>query len=158
MTSGQAPEFDLPSLAGGRQTLQELLAAGPVLLAFFKVTCPTCQFTFPFLERIHRGRSGGSPQIVAISQDDARATTEFNRKYQITLPTLLDPHEPGSIRYPASNAYGITHVPTLFLVEQDGRISRSVSGFDKLELLELARIFGTEVFTPHDRVPVYQPG
>jgi peroxiredoxin len=158
MTGGKAPEFDLLSLAGESTNLQDLLASGPVLLAFYKTSCPTCQLTFPFLERLHRGKSADASRVVAISQDDRRTTSEFNRRYGISFTTLLDPHEPGGARYPASNAYGIANVPTLFLVEQDGQISQSVAGFEKAELERLARRFGVELFTAADRVPVFQPG
>jgi peroxiredoxin len=157
MISGEAPEFDLPSLAGGRHSLAELLASGPVLLAFFKVTCPTCQLTLPFLERLHRAGRASTPQVIGISQDDARATGEFNRRYDVTFTTLLDPSE-GAVRYPASNAYRITNVPTLFLVEQDRSISRVASGFDKAEMEQLGKRFGTQIFTATDRVPVFRPG
>ena len=153
MISGEAPEFDLPALQGGRQSLRDLLEKGPVLLAFFKVSCPTCQLTFPFLQRLQRGRSPDSPQIVAISQDDAAATRNFSLRYGISLPVLLDP-----AGYPASNAYRITNVPTLFLVEPDGRISLSVTGFEKAEMERLGVRFGVEVYNPTDRVPVFQPG
>jgi peroxiredoxin len=158
MINGKAPEFDLPSLAGGNNSLRHLLASGPVLLAFYKVTCPTCQLTFPFLERLHRAKNPEVPRVVAISQDDARATAEFNRNYGITFTTLLDPFGEASRRYPASNAYGIINVPTLFLVEQDGQISQSVSGFEKAALEKLGERFGVEVFTAADRVPLFQPG
>ncbi len=46
--------FLLPGLDGGNFSLQEALQRGPVLAVFFKVSCPTCQYTFPFLERIHK--------------------------------------------------------------------------------------------------------
>jgi peroxiredoxin len=162
MMVGKAPEFELPSLAGGPLSLANLLVSGPVLLVFYKVTCPTCQLTLPFLERLHRGRVDGAPQVVAISQDDRRPTEEFNRRYGLTFTTLLDPHEhryeEGPGRYPASNAYRIENVPTWFLVEQDGTISRSVAAFDKTEMVLLGRRFGVETFTATDRVPVFQPG
>jgi peroxiredoxin len=153
MINGEAPEFDLPALQGGRQSLRDLLKSGPVLLAFFKTSCPTCQLTFPFLQRLQRGRSADAPQIAAISQDDAVTTRNFNLRYGISLPVLLDP--PG---YPASNAYRITNVPTLFLVEPDGRISLSVTGFEKAEMERLGVRFSVEVFNATDRVPVFQPG
>jgi peroxiredoxin len=158
MKAGKAANFELPSLAGESVSLAELLVGGPVLLVFYKVSCPTCQLTLPFLERLHRGGGIDVPKVVAISQDDQRATSEFNRRYALTFTTLLDPHEPGTARYPASNAYGIENVPTLFLVEPDGMISRSAGAFDKAELQLLGKRFGIEIFTPADRVPVYQPG
>jgi len=159
MISGVAPEFDLAALTGGRQSLQDLLASGPLLLVFFKASCPTCQLTFPFLERLHRGKAADGPQIVAVSQDDAATTRNFNLRFGISLPVLLDPlGDPGTAGYPASNAYGITNVPTLFLIELDGRISLSVTGFERAEMERLGVRFGVQLFTPADRVPVFQPG
>src|SRR5262245_39819391 len=116
----KAPEFDLPDLSGRRRSRAEISAGKPALLAFYKVSCPTCQYTVPFLERMYRGRANGDIEMYAISQDDAQSTIEFDREFGITLPTLLDKEEEG---YPASNAYGLSHVPSLFLVEPDGRIS-----------------------------------
>jgi len=37
------------------------------VLAFFKIDCPTCQLTFPYLQRM---ADRGQRRIVAISQDD----------------------------------------------------------------------------------------
>ena len=108
-----APDFRLPRLEGGEVTLSELVANGPVLLAFFKISCPICQLAFPVLERIH---AASTLPIYAISQNDAPDTLEFNRHFQVTFPTLLDSEESG---FPASNDYGISSVPTLFLIDPD---------------------------------------
>src|SRR6185369_11099268 len=84
----RAPEFQLATLHDDEApvTLSSLLAAGPVLLAFFKVTCPVCQMTFPFLERLH----AAGFRVYGISQDDPEHTHEFNWEFGITFPTLLD--------------------------------------------------------------------
>ena len=62
-TGTKAPDFDLKTLDGKRFSLGEELASGPVVLAFFKVSCPTCQYAFPFLERLHKayGSQGRIP-------------------------------------------------------------------------------------------------
>src|SRR6185369_16600956 len=114
-SGSQAPGFRLPRLDGGETALSELISHGSVLLVFFKVTCPVCQLTMPFLERVHQ--AGGLP-VVGISQNDPEDTSDFNRRFGVTFPTLLDPED----SFPASNAYGISSVPTSFLVEPDGRI------------------------------------
>jgi len=152
----KAPDFELVSLAGGTRKLSELLAGGPVLLAFYKVTCPTCQLTFPFLQRLQAATD--ELQVVGISQDPAAASQEFNRRNGVTFTTLLDPADDGTSRFPASNAYRITNVPTAFLVEPDGTVSQTIAGFHKAELEQLAARFGVEIFTPGDRVPVFRPG
>ena len=151
----RAPEFELEDLSGGRRTLSGIAGGKPVLLAFFKASCPTCQYTFPFLERIYRGRSNKEIPIYAISEDDAQTTKVFYSEHGISLPTLLDKEEDG---YPASNAYGLSYVPSIFLVEPDGRISQALMGFDKKGLEELGHRLGKEPFRPTEYVPDYKPG
>ena len=155
----RAPDFSLARLengaAQGTAELGKLLPGGPVLLAFFKSTCPVCQMTLPFLERIHRGRAPGSLEIYGVSQDDAETTQEFAGEFGISFPMLLDTEESG---YPASNAYGLAHVPSLFLVERDGTIAWSLEGFIKKEFVELAGRAGVDPFPPGENVPEWKAG
>ena len=146
----RAPEFKLQSLTGETVTLHNLLPAAPVLLAFFKVTCPVCQLMFPFLDRLSAGL-----RVYGISQDDSGDTADFNGEFGVTFPTLLDTEESG---YPASNAYGLSYVPSLFLVEPDGRISLTLTGFEKKGMEELGRRFGKEPFEPDEYVPEWKSG
>jgi peroxiredoxin len=156
LTAGQrAPEFRLDDLNGGQKSLSELLPAGPVFLAFFKVSCPTCQFTLPYLERIYSGLADGNALMIAVSQDDAESTREFHKEFGITMPTLLDSARQG---YPASNAYGLVYVPSMFLVERDGTISWSLVGFNRKELEELGGKLGVNPFKPGERVPEMKSG
>src|SRR5260370_36605002 len=97
-----APGFTLKSLDGKEYALGDLLDKGPVVVAFFKISCPVCQFTLPYLQRLAERYAGDSATVIALSQDDARGTKEFNREYGVKFPTLLD--ESG---YPVSNAYGL---------------------------------------------------
>ena len=43
-----APDFTLRAMDGKQFSLRDALARGPVVAAFFKISCPTCQYTFPF--------------------------------------------------------------------------------------------------------------
>lgn len=143
-----APAVELPDLDGVPHRLEDALRNGPVILAFYKVSCPTCQMTFPFLDRL-----AASANVLAISQDDAGDSREFNQRLGISMPTLLDARP-----YPASNAYQITNVPSIFVVETDGRISAAVHGFNKAALQKLGERFGTTIFGEGDRVPDLRPG
>ena len=152
----RAPEFTLPDVAGRQRSLEELLRHGPLVVAFFKVSCPTCQYTFPFLERLHQRLNGAAARIVGISQDVRRKTEQFNREYGVNFPVLLDSEDEN---YPVSNAYGITHVPTLFLIEPDGRIALNSAGFVKGDLEELARRLGPiELFQRDEKVEAFRAG
>ena len=110
LAAGQrAPDFQLQSLENGGRTLHELLGKGPVLLAFFKSTCPVCQMTLPFLERIHRAKAPGSFRIYGVSQDDAQTAREFNAEFEINFPVLRDTEEPAIPR--ATNTAFRTYPP-----------------------------------------------
>jgi peroxiredoxin len=155
-----APGFSLKALDGKSCSLSAFLARGPVVAAFFKISCPVCQFTFPFLERIHNRYGGNGATILGISQDDARDTKDFCREYGITFPVLTDDNG-----YPVSNAYGLSNVPTIFLIEDGGKVRVSSMGFDKkdletisAELAERRRIAAAPLFRPDEVVPAQKPG
>jgi peroxiredoxin len=147
-----APGFRLPRLEGGEVSLGELLAKGPILLAFYKVSCPVCQMAMPFLERIH---TSGSLAIYAVSQNDAGDSREFNAEYGVTMPTLLDPEELG---FPASNDYGISHVPTVYLIGPDGKIVNVIESWNRQELEKVASSVGVQLIQPMDSVPAFRAG
>jgi peroxiredoxin len=159
-TGNSAPRFSLPALDGKEYSLGSLLQRGPVVLAFFKISCPVCQFTFPFLQRISERFAGGSASVLGVSQDDGRSTKEFNQEYGVKFPVLLD-----GAGYPASNAYGLTNVPTIFLVEPDGTVKVSCMGFDKTaletianELAQHQKISSMPLFRPDEIIPAFKPG
>jgi len=131
----KAPDFELKTLDGRRFSLSEELARGPVVLAFFKVSCPTCQYAFPFLERLYKAYGNRGVRLVGISQNDAKETVAFGKDFGLTLPLLLDDMR----SYPVSNAYGLTNVPTIFWVAQDGEIEISSVGWVKADFESINR-------------------
>jgi peroxiredoxin len=149
---GPAPSFRLTGLDGSAQSLQDLLSGGTVLLAFYKISCPVCQLTAPYLQRL---AANTAIQVIGISQDDASATRGFLDRFGVTFPTLLDL---SSEEYPASNAYGITSVPSLFLVERDGTVGRAIRGFSKRDFEEIGERAGVSPFGPDDHVPEWKAG
>jgi len=146
-----APSFQLGDLAGKQHALADLLAEGPVLVALYKISCPVCQMTLPHLERL----SKGSLRVIGISQDDERGTAFFHQKFGATMAALLDREESG---YPVSNAFGISHVPSLFLIEPDGVISLASAGFVKSDLEAIGRRAGVAAFLPGENVPEWKAG
>jgi peroxiredoxin len=136
LTAGtRAPEIALPILNGGSFSLPDALQRGPVLAAFFKVSCPVCQYAFPYLERLHKAYGNRTITIVGISQDNPRDTAAFVKEYGVTFPVLIeDPKD-----YAFSNAYGLTNVPSMFLIGQDGEIEMTSVGWVKKEFEDLNR-------------------
>ncbi len=148
----QAPDIFLPAIDGNQFSLQEALKRGPVLVAFFKVSCPVCQYTFPFLERLHKNYGDQKITIVGVSQDSQRDTKAFLKEYGITFPALLD--DPKG--YAVSNAYGLTTVPSLFLINPDGQIEISSVGWVKQEIEDINKKLAEAQQTPPH--PVFHAG
>src|SRR5215470_8605043 len=128
-----APNFSLKSLESKEFSLSGALKKGPVVLSFFKVSCPVCKFTFPFLERLYQRYRSDGVTFLGVSQDNVSSTRDFARSFGITFPLL-----PDDASYAVSNAYGISMVPTVFLVEPDGAIKVSSMGFVKSDLESIA--------------------
>jgi peroxiredoxin len=200
-TGAKAPEFELKTLDGKRVSLGKELSRGALVLAFFKVSCPTCQYAFPFLERLHRaygrndttrgrepqglkpnangdadaalkGRSStersstcgevpGTVSLIGVSQNNVKDTVAFNKEFGITFPVLLD----DTRSYPVSNAYGLTNVPSIFWVGQDGEIEVSSVGWLRADFEEINRrmaeagkITPAAVFRAGENVRDFQAG
>jgi peroxiredoxin len=156
----KAPLFVLRDAAGNEYSLAEELRKGPVVAAFFKISCPVCQFTFPFLERLFKIYGANVATFLAISQDDALDTREFCQEYGVTFPALLDDEN-----YTASNLYGLTNVPSVFLIGTDGVVKAESIGFDKTnlelissELAAVAKLPSAALFRANEIVPSFKPG
>jgi len=136
LTAGtKAPEFELKAMDGKRFMLREELSRGPLVLAFFKASCPTCQYAFPFLQRLERAYGHKGVRIIGVSQNDPTETAAFTKEFGVTFPVLLDDTD----KYPVSNAYGLTNVPSIFWIAQDGDIEVSSVGWVKAEFEEISR-------------------
>jgi peroxiredoxin len=163
-----APDFSLQALDGKNYSLKQLLQQGPVVAAFFKVSCPVCQFTFPFLQRIYqryaegpvKTTAGSAVTFLGISQDNAAATKKFMQEFGVTFPVALDPDG-----YPVSNAYGLTNVPTIFFIDTAGTAKIISLGFEKQSLEDMARTLAERqklppaaLFRPDESIPAHKPG
>lgn len=155
-----APPIALSDTEGKPASLADALKDGPTLVAFFKVSCPTCQFTFPFLQRLYKMYGGSSLTFLAVSQDSAADTLEFMQEFGAKFRVLIDDRG-----YPASKAYGLTNVPTLFWINPDGKIHISSVGFAKDDLdqiaAEAALVTGKgakPLFQSGEKIPSFRPG
>ena len=158
----RAGDFLLPGLDDKKYSLAESLKEGPVLAAFFKSSCPVCQLTFPFLERFYHHFRDTKARIWAVCQDEPEEARAFAAEYGLSMPMLLEDVEG---HYPVSNAYGLTHVPTLFLIGQAGDILQTSVGFVRKDLLQIGRKLemltgrkGFLLFLEDDDAPEWQSG
>lgn len=162
LTAGtQAPDFELTAMDGSKLSLQQALSGGPVLAVFFKISCPVCQYALPFYERIYKSYGKGKLSIVGVSQNEKNDTAEFIRRYGLTFPVLLDDTK----KFPTSNAYGLTTVPSSFWIAEDGGIEISSVGWSRKEFEEMvgkaAAASGSApkpVFQPTEQIADFRAG
>ena len=158
----QAPEIELQYLDGRHFSLKQERSKGPVVAVFFKVSCPVCQMALPYLDRIFKAYAkGGKFTFVGVSQDNAADTKAFIRQFNLSFPMVLDP----SGKYPASNAYGLTNVPTTFLISPEGDIDFATVSWSKADVEQLNRRLAAasdsstaQIFFPGENVSEYKPG
>jgi peroxiredoxin len=156
-----APDFALEGMKGEKVSLAEARKKGPVVAAFFKISCPVCQYAFPFLERIFQAYAKATVTLVGVSQNDQKATAGFAREYGLTFPLLLD----DTRSYPVSNRYGLTNVPTILLISPDGKVELSSVGWSKRDLEDLnarlakaAGVAPAQIFKPGEEVAEFKVG
>lgn len=155
-----APDFTLPDADGRPHPLDELLAEGPALLVFFKVTCPTCRLAFPYIEKLHQAY-GDHVRFAGVAQDPPAEATAFARENGNAAFAILSEKPP----YATSEAYGLTNVPTLFAVAPDRRIAFSAVGFSKQAFRDLSALLAdwadrliVDLFPTGDAAPDLKPG
>jgi len=157
-----APDFTFPDSGGqGQVRLGELVAGGgETLLVWMKTSCPTCRLTLPYIERLHARVAGRDDvRVVVVAQDPPADVAEFRAEHRCpTVPVLCE-----SPPYPVADEFGLTHVPTLFLVGPDGVVRWSDTGFSRQGLEELAARLGAGdegLFTDAEAssLPAMKPG
>jgi peroxiredoxin len=162
LTAGtKAPHFELPTMDGRRFSLQDALARGPVLAVFFKISCPVCQYALPFYERIYKAHGDGKVTIVGVSQNEKADTARFVETYGITFPVALD----DTRKFPVSNAYGLTTVPSSFWIGEDGEIEIASVSWVRKEFEEIAQkaaalngVTPQSVFQPTEQIADFRAG
>jgi hypothetical protein len=153
LAEGPFPRLALRDLGGRSRPLDEAWSGGNALVLIGHGDCQTTRLSIPYLDRIHRRRARGEVRLVL--QDDAEAARALVAELGLGLPVLLD-EDP----YPLAEALALVTVPTLFLLDGDGRIARASEAFSRADLEAVAERLGVAgpLFTAEDRAPAFRPG
>jgi peroxiredoxin len=145
----RAPSLHLPDAATG-EPVTDPWSEGPVVLAFFKTTCPVCQMAAPKVQAL--AESGA--RVVAVGEDPPPDLGSYAERYGQKVTTLSEPAP-----YPVSDAFGIDTVPTLFLVGEEGTVRDAVVSWDRDAWNRFAEeAGGTPVSEEGDGLPPFRPG
>lgn len=116
-----APELPTQVLQGPRVDLATLRGK-PALINFWASWCDPCRKEAPELERFAKSLHGKA-QLVGIDWNDTTANAmSFIREYGLTYPMLRDASSE------VGNRYGITGLPTTFVLDSQGRIVQTLRG------------------------------
>ena len=125
------PKVTLSDLAGESVTLPDHFKGRVVLIRFWVDWCATCAREMPSLDTIFHKYKDKGFIIFAINIGQSRDIAEaFATKLKISYPVLLDPSSHVTKRY------GVTVVPTTFIVDKRGVIKNKILGEIGNEALE----------------------
>jgi len=132
-----APDFQLQNLDGETISLSDF-EGKPVLINFWKTTCPPCVYEMPYMQQIYDEWSGKGLVFLAINIGESSSTVKnFMQSHHLSLPVFLDD------KMQVAHDYNISAIPTTFFIGKDGVIREKIIGaFPNKEEIEnrLAKI------------------
>ncbi len=121
--STQAPEFTTVSVSGKILKLSDFKGK-IVVLNFWATWCPPCRLEIPSFERIAEGND--DVVFIGVSLDEPGVLDDWLKSHTITYQlTYNDP----SLVQPYNSLHSIEKIPTTFLIDKEGNISKIQEGF-----------------------------
>ena len=120
----QAPSLSLPDLDGTEVSL-DAMRGKIVLLNFWATWCGPCRSEMPSLERLYQDFNSDPDFALLTVSTDQRGTPSVERfmaRNGYDFPVLLDTENV------ANTAYGVSGLPTTFVIGRDGRIIWNYAG------------------------------
>jgi cytochrome oxidase Cu insertion factor (SCO1/SenC/PrrC family) len=112
-----APDFSLPSSAGGNVALSQQLGH-PVLIDFWATWCTNCRADMKLVAATAaRYRSQGLRVLLVDFEESSRTTSKFLKGLGVDLPTLLDHN--GQV----AQRYGVPGLPVAVFVNSEGKVT-----------------------------------
>jgi peroxiredoxin len=121
----QAPPFVLTDMNRNYVFSKNIYGKGWVLVDFYATWCEACNEELPYLEDLFIRRGGDEFQVVVMATDSEGTGTvkPFFEARPTPLLVLLD-------RYQKSvESFGVTELPTVFLIDPQGFIAYRSSGY-----------------------------
>ena len=117
--SGAAPAFEAELLDGRRFSLADYRGA-PLLVHFWATWCPACRFEQGTVESIARDHQ---VLTVAMQSGSAAELAKYLAEQDVDFPVHVD--EEGEM----AARWGVTGLPTSFVIDGRGRIRHVTAGF-----------------------------
>ncbi len=129
--TGGAPDFTLPAVDGSMVSMSDYRGK-VVLVDFWATWCPPCQEMIPVLSKLNKRYSDKGLVILGVSldRDGLEVLGSYVHENMIPYKVIM-----GDTRI--GNAFGgVSTIPTLYIVDRDGRLVRKLTGYHSFGQLE----------------------
>lgn len=116
-----APDFEVKTLDGERVRLADL-RGHPVLLNFWASWCGPCRRELPELAKIHTAFKGQGLRVFGVNDEGKGVARGFANKAELPFDTLDDSN------YKLHRMYRVHSIPSVFLIDGDGKVVKFFSG------------------------------
>ena len=117
-----APDFTLPKIGGGTVTLSALRGQ-VVVMEFWATWCGPCRMSTPSVEAVYRTLKGRGVTALLINVGEKEEEITRWAGTRFTAAILMDQDQDVARRY------GVQGIPTLLVIDQEGRIIHRHSGY-----------------------------
>lgn len=124
----------------GKEVTLESLKGRVVLLDFWATWCGPCKAAMPAIQKLHEKYADKPVTIIGVNcweqKDDA--AVKYMEKQKFTYTLLLKGDD-------LAKEYGITGIPTLILIDKEGKVLHTAVGFGPGEEEHLAELIDKEL-------------
>ena len=114
--SGPAPQFTLPSKAGGDVSLAQYKGQ-VVMLNFWASWCGPCRQEMPLLEDIYKKYNKLGFTLIGVNvEPDSNAANNWLKQTPVTFPVLYDRESK------VSQAFAVSGMPTTVIIDRKGNV------------------------------------
>lgn len=128
-----APDFNLPKVGGGYVKLSSLRGQ-IVVLDFMATWCGPCETELAHLDEVYNSYSSNQVRILSIDVDATEGESllsQYKNDHGIAWDILMDTSGTND-----DAGYDVTSIPTIVIVDQDGRIAYRAVGITEASILK----------------------
>jgi peroxiredoxin len=127
----KAPDFTIEKFEGGSTKLSSYLGK-VVILKFWATWCGPCKASMPHFQEVYEKIAKQDVELLAVCVADEKElfqkwVSANNDKYK--FPFSVDPAGNDRANGIHSKLYGVSGIPTVFIIDREGKISSTIVGY-----------------------------